>query len=105
MLEIWGRKIVDFEKKCVDMARGMERKDKGRAAMVDRLLMGASTPFTWHVADYRLPEKFKVLQIQSYTEVGDPIVHLEYFRVHLDLHGTSDEVACRAFPLTLSGNA
>jgi hypothetical protein len=30
---------------------------------------------------------------------------LENFRVHLDLHGTPDEVACRAFPLTLTRNA
>jgi hypothetical protein len=54
------RKVADLEKKCSGMARDMERKDKGKAAIVDMLLMGISTPFTWWVADYRLPEKFKV---------------------------------------------
>jgi hypothetical protein len=30
---------------------------------------------------------------------------LENFRAHLNLHRTPDEVVCRVFPLTLSGNA
>jgi hypothetical protein len=67
--------------------------------------MSTDSPFTRRVADYRLPEKFKVPQILSYAGDGDPLDHLENFRAHLDLHGTPDEVACRAFPLTLSGNA
>lgn len=87
------------------MALEMKIKDKGKAAAVDRLLMGSNTPFTRRVAGYRFPEKFKVPQIQSYAGIGDPVEHIENFRVHLDLHGTFDEVACRAFPLTLIGNA
>ncbi len=57
------------------------------------------------MAGYCLLEKFKVPQIQSYTKVGDLVEHLKNFRVHIDLDGKPDEVACRAFPLTLSGNA
>lgn len=72
-----GRKVVDLEKKCTSMAHEMERKDKGKATMVDRLLMGTSTPFTRRVADYHLGEKFKVSQIQSYTRVGDLVDHFE----------------------------
>jgi len=83
----------------------MERNDKSRFEVVDKFLMGTDSPFTRWVADYRLPEKFKVPQILSYVGDGDPLDHLENFRVHLDLNGTPDEVACRAFPLTLSGNA
>jgi hypothetical protein len=30
---------------------------------------------------------------------------MESFRAHLILHDTSDEIACRAFPLTLKGVA
>jgi len=67
--------------------------------------MGTDSPFTRRVADYRLLEKFKVPQILSYAGDGDALDHLENFQAHLDLHGTPDEVACRAFPLTLSGNA
>jgi hypothetical protein len=45
----------------------MERKDKSRSVVVDKLLMGTNSPFTRWVADYRLPEKFKIPQILSYT--------------------------------------
>jgi hypothetical protein len=37
----------------------MERKDKSRSVVVDKLLKGTDSPFTRRVADYRLPEKFK----------------------------------------------
>lgn len=80
-------------------------RDKSKTMIVDKLLLGTRSPFTKLVENYRLPEKFKVPQILSYVEIGDPIEHLENFRAILDLHGTLDEVACRAFPLTLSGSA
>jgi hypothetical protein len=35
---------------------------------------------------------------------SDPIEHLETYRAHLNLHGTIDEITCRAFPLTLKDN-
>jgi len=57
------------------------------------------------VVEYWLPEKFKVPQIQSYVGIGDPVEHIENLRVHLDMHGTPDEVAFRAFPLILTVNA
>jgi hypothetical protein len=81
----------------------MERKDKSRSIVVDKLLMDTDSPFTRRVADYWLPEKFKVPKILSYARDRDPLDHLENFRAHLDLHGTPDEVVCQAFPLTLSG--
>jgi hypothetical protein len=98
-----SRVIADLERRCTYME--MERKDKSRSVVGDKLLKGTDSPFTRQVADYRLLEKFKVLQILSYVGDGDPLDHLENFRAHLDLHGTPDEVACRAFPFTLSGSA
>jgi hypothetical protein len=83
----------------------MKRKDESKSIVVDKLLLGTGSPFTRRVANYRLPEKFKVLKILCYAEDEYPLDHLENFRAHLDLHGTLDEVACQAFPLTLSGNA
>jgi hypothetical protein len=83
----------------------MDRKDKSKSLVVDRLLSGIDSPFTSRVANYRLPEKFKVPQIMSYVGDEDSPDHLENFRAHLDLHETSDEVAYQAFPLTLSENA
>jgi hypothetical protein len=83
----------------------IEMKDKSKSIVVDKLLMSTGSPFTIRGANYRLPEKFKVPQILSYAGDGDPFDHLENLRAHLHLHGTPDEVACRAFPLTLSWNA
>jgi hypothetical protein len=78
----------------------MERKDKSKSIVVDKLLMGTGSPFTKQVANYLLPKKFKVN-----AGDGDPLDRLENFQAHLDLHGTPDEVACPAFPLILSENA
>jgi hypothetical protein len=57
------------------------------------------------VANFRLPKKFKASDIAIHTGLKDLIEHIENYQSHLDLHGTPDEIACRAFPLTLSGNA
>jgi hypothetical protein len=53
-----SRVIAELERRCTYME--MERKDKSRSVMVDKLLMGTDSPFTRRVADYRLPDKFKV---------------------------------------------
>jgi len=53
----------------------------------------------------QLPEKFKIPTIQTYTGVEDPTEHLDNYKTHMDLQGTPQELACRAFPLTLSGSA
>jgi hypothetical protein len=95
--------IADLERRCTYME--MERNDKSKSIVVDKLLRGTYSPFTRRVVDYQLPEKFKVPQILSYAGDGDPLDHLDNFWSHLDLHGSPDEVVCRAFPLTLSGNA
>ncbi|XP_062162024.1 uncharacterized protein LOC133869068 [Alnus glutinosa] len=50
----------------------------------------------------QLLEKFKIPAIQTYTGVEDPIEHLDNYKMHMDLQGTPQELACRAFPLTLS---
>jgi hypothetical protein len=52
---------------------------------------------------FRLPHKFKVPDIAVYIGLKDPIEHLDNFQAHMDLHGTPDEVACRAFPLPQLG--
>jgi hypothetical protein len=75
------------------------QRDKGKTSLVDNLLQKTASPFINQVASFCLPEKFKVPDIAIYTELEDPIKHLENYRSHLDLHGTPDEIACRAFPL------
>jgi hypothetical protein len=51
------------------------------------------------------PDKFKMPRIEKYNGSGDPQDHLEAFREHIILQGIPDEIACRAFPLTLKGVA
>jgi hypothetical protein len=72
---------------------------------VENLLQKTTSPFTEEVANICLPDKFKVPEIPFYTGLEDPVEHLDNFRAHMDLHRTPEMVACRAFPLTLSGNA
>jgi hypothetical protein len=57
----------------------MERKVKSKYIAVDKLLMGIDSPFTRQIADYRLPEKFKVPQFLSYARDKDHLDHLENF--------------------------
>lgn len=73
--------------------------------MASKLLQGTDSPFTKQVTEFRLPDKFKTPQFASYFGIGDPMEHFESFRTHLDLHGIPDEVACRAFLMTLLGSA
>jgi hypothetical protein len=68
-------------------------------------LQKTTSPFTEDVANICLPEKFKIPIIPFYTGLEDPVEHLDNFRAHMDLHRTPEMVACRDFPLTLSGNA
>ena len=76
-------------------------KKKYTATMVNKLFAGIEMPFTKQVTDHQLPNKFKVSQILSNSGIGDPIEHLENHQIHLALHAMLDEIACRAFPMTL----
>ena len=76
-----------------------------QSKMVSKLFARMKTPFTKRVIDHPLPIKFKTPQIPSYSGIGDPIEHLENYQIHIALHATPDEIACRAFPTTLSSNA
>jgi hypothetical protein len=70
-----SRIVADLERRCTYVAQEMERKDKSKAAVLDKLLLDTVSPFTRRVANYRLPEKFKVPKILSYAGVADPIEH------------------------------
>jgi hypothetical protein len=78
----------------------IKKKEKQKAAVVNKLFAGTEIPFTKQVIDHSLPNKFKAPQILSYSKVGDPIKNLENYRIHLALYATLDEIACRAFHTT-----
>ena len=69
------------------------------------MLDDENLPFTKLMRAYAMPDKFKMPQVEKYDGSGDPQSHLEAFREHIVLHGTPDAIACRAFPLTLTGVA
>jgi hypothetical protein len=69
------------------------------------MLEDENLPFIERVKAYPMPDKFKMPRIEKYDGGGDPQAHLETFREHIILYGTPDEIACRAFPLTLKGVA
>ena len=69
------------------------------------MLDDENLPFSERVREYTMPDKFKMPRVEKYDGGGDPQAHLEAFRKHLILYGTPNEIACRAFPLTLTGVA
>jgi len=90
--------IEKLEQRCDLLTETAQHQHNGSMSRAGDLLQKSASPF-------RLPEKFKVPDIKTYTGQEDPVEHLDNYCAHLELQGTPDEVACRAFPLTLSGNA
>jgi hypothetical protein len=95
--------MKDFQEKYKEMVLFME-KGEGQST-AEHLMAKTTLPFTSRVLNFPLPDKFKDPWVDKYDESGDPSDHVEGFRAHLALHGTPDEIACRAFPLTLKGVA
>ena len=79
---------------------------KGRVSSdLDDLVNKIDSPFTPSINSFPLPQKFRMLQIESYNGVKDPLDHLETFKTLMHLQGVPDEIICRAFPTTLKGPA
>ncbi|XP_062170506.1 uncharacterized protein LOC133876236 [Alnus glutinosa] len=101
----WAEKLTKLEQQCDYLMGSAQSGSKGKASFADGLFSTTASPFTDQIMSCRLPSKFKMPEIPVYMGLGDPIEHLASFRVHTMLHATPDEVACRAFPLTLAGGA
>ena len=69
------------------------------------MVMRTGTPFRQNIMDRPLPPKFKLPTLKPFDGMTDPVDHLEAFRSFMILHGTPDEIMCRAFPTTLTGSA
>ena len=77
---------------------------KGRVSSdLDDLVNRTDSPFTTQVNSCPLPQKFRMLQVESYDGVKDSLNHLETFKNMMHLQGVPDEIMCRAFPTTLRG--
>ena len=95
--------MKDLEEKYVGILRRMDGKDPKMTAW--KMLDDENLPFSKRVRAYTMLDKFKMPRVEKYDGSGDPQAHLEAFREHIILHGILDEIACRAFPLTLKGVA
>jgi len=69
---------------------------------VDYLFQNTASPFTDEVANFHLPEKFKIPDILTYTGFEDPIEHLEISKL---IRISTEHLMKWSFPLTLSGKA
>ena len=79
---------------------------KGRvSSSLDDLVNRTDSPFTAAVNSFPLPHKSRMLYIDSYDRVKDPLDHLETFKTLMHLQGVADEIMCRVFPTTLKGVA
>jgi hypothetical protein len=94
------------------LIRGLEAKydatllDMGRKqSAVDSIIQWDSSVFTPRIMSHPIHARFKVPPVKPYDGTGDPVGHLKSYKAHIDLHAMTDEIACRAFPLTLEGSA
>ena len=79
---------------------------KGRVSSdLDNLVNRTDSSFTASVNSFPQPHKFRMLQMDSYDGVKDPLDHLETFKTLMHLQGVADEIMCRAFPTMLKGAA
>ena len=68
---------------------------KGRASSdLDDLVNRTNSPFTASVNSFPLPHKFRMLQIDSYDVVKDPLDHLETFKTLMHFQGAERSVYC-----------
>jgi hypothetical protein len=95
--------VLDLGAKYDALSRTMDQKRDGKESLVDNLFQHKESIFTEEVSNFDLPGRFKVPDIPVFSVSEDPMEHLDNFRSHVSLHKTPDAVACRAFPLTLSG--
>ena len=84
----------------------MKEAVKGRASVsMDALVQQIESPFIAGVLHFPFPEKFRMLQIETFDRTKDPIDHLNTYKNQMELHGYKDPIRCRAFDITLKGPA
>ena len=84
----------------------MKETVKGRAPVsMDALVQQTESPFTAGVLHFPLPAKFRMPQIETFDGTKDPVDHLNTYKNQMELHGYQDPVKCKAFAITLKGQA
>ena len=98
----WDEKIREVQNQLSDVFKAM--KAQGPKS-VDYLVRQTDTPFKPDVANYPLPQKFKMPSMETFDGKKDPLDHLETYKTLMQLHNVPDEIMCRVFPTTLKGSA
>ncbi|KAL2532151.1 Uncharacterized protein Adt_05502 [Abeliophyllum distichum] len=62
-------------------------------------------PFSDGIKNASIPHEFCVPKITPYTGKGDPLDHVNTYKMEMSLRGATLALKCRAFHLTLSGGA
>ncbi|XP_068475113.1 uncharacterized protein [Phaseolus vulgaris] len=62
-------------------------------------------PFTDHIMDTPLPDKWKGFNRDRYDGTTDPDEHVDVYTTHMSLYTTDDAVLCRVFPTSPKGGA
>ena len=70
---------------------------------LDGMIKRTNSPFTSEVLECPFPQKFRLLQLESYDGHIDPLDNIESFKTLLNLQRTPNEVMCRYFSKTLEG--
>ncbi|KAL2518793.1 Uncharacterized protein Adt_15040 [Abeliophyllum distichum] len=61
--------------------------------------------FSVGIRNTSIPHEFQVPKITPYTSKGDPLDHVNTYKMEMSLRGATPALKCRAFHLTLSGGA
>lgn len=75
------------------------------SSTVDQLLISTSFPYSAKVMAIQLPPKFWVPPMETYDGTRDLVERFETFKANMTLHRFLEEVAYKAFSLTLRGLA
>ena len=59
------------------------------------------SPFTTAVLECSVPSKFRLLQLEPFDGLKDPLDHLNTFKTTLGLQQPPDAILCHSFPITL----
>ena len=98
----WDEKIRELQNQLGDVFNTM--KAQGPKTM-DYLVRQTDMPFKPNVANYPLPQKFKMPLVETFDGKKDPLDHLETYKTLMQLHNVPDEIICMAFPTTLKGSS
>lgn len=80
---------------------GSEREG---SATVEDLTQKTELPFSGRVMNCPLPHKFRAAQMEVFKGTKNLLDHLETYKTFMQLQALSNEIMCRAFPLTLKGS-